>query len=384
MQGQWPRPVAALPRLEVSAAREFAERLISGPVPGNLFGKRGHIEQGPPMSSLSRAPVAGAFCVFALLSACGGGGTNPIAGGNGGGPGATPDPSVSVPATISNNLASFAYVPGANEVRLRINGLDTTPLDAVWTRDPRFDTAGFTAFSVQEDPLDRFFVGLARESASGTARAMVAGDGGQFNRTISGAQYARSGDYAPPISTTQQGSGQVSYAGTYAGITNVGVVDGGGLAPVPVGTAPELLPRQPALVRGQIFLNANFSDNRVNGAIYDRVLVIDATDPSSPTQSLQSVVLVPTDILGGGGFEGKVERWVVHDPNMQEIGTYAGVFAGVGAADMAGAISIAPIYQASGAALTGSFERGIFVLRQCGLSGDDAICDTVQPDISNP
>lgn len=289
----------------------------------------------------------------------GGGGT----GGGGGGTGGS-DATVVVPAGLKNNIQSVTFVPGAtpadSRIRIAIDGLDTTPVEATWTRRPALDVPGYTAFAVQEDPLDRLFVGLAAQSDDGSVRGVLAGDGGQFNRVFAGTTYDRTGTFdAPDASGPGPGNGQVSYAGTYVGLLNGGG-SGTALLPVPPGTDPATRPTEPARVTGDAFVNANFADDQVNGAIFNRVIV------GTGAFGLGSVILLPTAITANGTFEGETELDnVINSPT----GQYGGVFGGTDSAGLAGAISLDQVHDSAGGLLDDILERGIFVLNQCGLAG---------------
>lgn len=324
----------------------------------------------------SVAPLA-----LVLLASCGS--TNPLGGGGGGGGGGgtTPPPAqITVPEVLSKDVTAITYDAANDRLLVQIRGLDTTPVVASWARREALDTAGYRAYAVQEDPLDRLFVGLVAQSGDGSVSAAVAGDGGQFNTFFSGGTYGRTGTFQPP---TAAGSGQVSYAGRYAGLTNIPVPDGDELLPFPDGVSDELRPGQTARVEGDIFLNVNFGDNAVNGAIYNRVLV-------DLDFGLQSVILVPNTIAANGTFAGKAERWVVDDSSMTEIGDYGGVFGGTNAGNVAGIVALERVFYgedildvSAGDVIPNAVERGLFVLRQCGQSGASDICDTVRPDYSN-
>ncbi|WP_084862803.1 hypothetical protein [Salibaculum halophilum] len=334
------------------------------------------------------SPVMITALSLALLAGCGGDGTNPFqeetdgqtgggadpdaGGGDGTGGEAAPDGGVSpdsVPDNVGNNVQSVNYDEASGTFRVTVNSLDTTPRTATYDRTPQLDVPGYTAFSVQEDPLDRFFIGLAATSSDDTSSGAVVLDGGQFNKVFGGAYFERNGPYSPHV-PEQPANGLVSYAGDYAGLSNLTVADGNPdnlLAAVPAGTDPELHPAQPSRVTGQVFLNADFSDGSVNGAIFDRVLEESAT-------SLPSVVLVPEpgNLDGQAGtFTGTVET-----PEQDPIGDYAGVFGGEGATSMSGGISIEGYLDN----VENELEYGVFVLTKCGEPGDAALCDTVNPD----
>ncbi len=319
-----------------------------------------------------------------LLAACDG---NPI------GTGTDPDPVVPVcdvdcpvevddpvtlPTVLAKNLKAIAYNESSDSFRITFTSLDTTPTVATWDRRTALDTVGYRAYVVQEDALDRMFVGLARTSSEGSVTAIAAGDGGQFNRVFQGGSYARNGAWSAPVGTEANGSGQVSYAGTYAGVTNIRAPRPGEILPVDPATAGELIPGQPSRVRGDIFINANFTDNSVNGAIYNRVLV-------DYNFGLQSVILVPTDIEANGSFVGKTERWINDDAQIPLTGDYGGVFGGTNAVAVGGIVALTKLYGTlDGEELPGALEHGVFVLQQCGTAGDAAICDQTAPDIVNP
>lgn len=273
---------------------------------------------------------------------------------------------VVVPADLLGNIQRVAYTPakGATPASLTIaiTGLDTTPVQATWVRTPALDTPGYDAFAVQEDALDRMFVGLAATSADGSVSGTVAGSS-HLNTFVSGTTYSRTGAFTPPQATGGgPATGQVSYAGNYAGILNAGDPSGSGLITPPGTTPPELVVGQPMRVTGTAFLNANFADNTVEGAIYDRVVV-------DTGFGLQSVILIQTGITANGTFAGSVQSPNTASSFAQGVGTYGGVFGGTDAAGVAGAISLTRVNDATGDELKNITERGIFVLNQCGLAG---------------
>jgi hypothetical protein len=161
---------------------------------------------------------------------------------------------------------------------------------------------------------------------------------------------------------SQPDNGLVSYAGTYAGLLNVGTTNG--TLPVPPGTDPSLIPERASRVTGDIFLNADFTDNAVEGAITNR-------QSADLGTVFADVILVPTAIDGNGRFQGSAEA-----PGGQPaIGSYAGLFGGTGATSVAGGTHL----QYFDDRFTNEEERGVFVLTRCGLAGDAPICDGVNP-----
>lgn len=269
-----------------------------------------------------------------------------------------------IPGSLSVNVKAVAY-DGTN-LAMQIEGLDSTPTVVPFTRYGALDVPGYKAYKVQEDALDRMFVALAAESQDGATRAVAVADGGQFQRYYGGGYYERDGAFDRPSIGTGPGAGQVSYAGNYAGVTNVGVPGNPDALPVLPGTNPAVIPDQPARVTGDIFMNVNFEDNLVNGTIYNRVI----TDIGF---ALDDVVLIPTGISDTGTFEGTVEG---EAPNEGDVtGTYGGIFGGTNSSSVAGIVHLT--------AFEGSFdneqEHGVFVLTECSLQPVGGICDQTAP-----
>lgn len=291
------------------------------------------------------------------------------------------------PENIEATVASFSFAEDMSTVSVRITGLDTSPVNAVYARNDRLTEVmgldDYVAYSVQEDALDRFFLALGGMSADGSVSAVAVGDGGQFNQAFQDGQYARTGAFDPPDFESDPASGQVTYVGNYAAVTNLG--SRAGLDLKPVGTLPadytELdLPGQPAQITGVIFLNANFADSLVNGEILNRTLIdIRDADPVFPSgrTSLEKVVLTEGAIDALGEFSGGAEF-----ADESSAGTFAGIFGGEDAAYAAGNTQLswhlsAPFGE------DGEYdieEVGMFVLTQCGKAGARAdICDLVNP-----
>lgn len=281
------------------------------------------------------------------------------------GPPPTPPPSI-VPEAIAGDLTSATFVPPSEgnpngQLLVEIGALDTAPVQAAYQRNPDLDVPGFRAYSIQEDALDRFFAALAARSPDGTSEAVVAIDGGQFNTFYGGATFRQVGEYSPHV-PTQPDNGLVSYAGRYGGLMNVDAPPTE-LRPVPPGTDPALVPGQPSRVSGDVFLNADFTDNAVNGAITNRRWVDYGV-------ALGDVILVPADIAANGSFSGTAET-----PDQDALGTYAGTFGGAGASSAAGGVVLTEFLES----VDNEEERGVFVLGRCGLARDPAICDAVDP-----
>jgi hypothetical protein len=300
------------------------------------------------------------IALFAALAACGDG--NPFTDADE----STPDGTTNgIPESLSSNLQSASYNPSAGTLQLRLTSLDAAPIVATYARTPVLDVDNYQAFTVQDDPLDRHFTALVAQSgdADRSVKAGVVGDGGQFNRFYSGGFYERSGVYDPPGSASAP-VGLVSYAGSYAGVTNLNAPGGPQLLPVPGGTDPSVRPAQAERIDGDIFLNVDFGDGAVNGSVSNRRLIGSGT-------ALPTIVLVEGDIASDGTFLGTVE----YDNDADRvIGDFGGIFGGTDASAVGGIISMNEFFDDAGIASNAERERGVFVLIKCGLPGDDAAC----------
>ena len=266
--------------------------------------------------------------------------------------------------SIAGDLDGGTYSIAAQTLTVRIT-LDATPIDAVYSRNAALDVPGYIAFSQQDDPLDRIFIGMAARSADDSVEGVLAMDGGQFNRFFGGTTFRQIGAYTEAPSGPT--SGLVSYAGNYVGLSNREATSNTIGLPIPAGTDPSLIPDQASRVTGQIFINADFADNAVNGGVYNRVNI-------DRNETLTDLALIVSDIDASGRFLGTVEL----RGGTTSIGSYGGTFGGLNASGVAGGIH-----------LDGDFidnvereeEFGIFVLTQCGLAGDsNTICNGVRPD----
>lgn len=298
------------------------------------------------------------------VAACGGAAVvGPAGDGGGGGSGGTD--AITVPDALKVNLTDVDF--NGTTMKVTIASLDSTPTQVTYDRDTRLDVPGYTAYRMQEDSLDRIFVALGAISDDGSVAAVTVGDGGQFNRYFAGGSYSREGSFDAPTIGTGPAAGQVSYAGSYAAVTNVAAPRDGGSDDVAIpitGSADStLVPGQPSRVTGDIFLNANFSDNSVNGSIYNRQLV-------DYGLTLADVILVPADIASDGTFSGGAEY-----TDQTNIGSYGGVFGGVDAHSVAGLVHLTEFDQT----LENEQEHGVFVLTQCGADNTLPVCSNVAP-----
>ena len=276
-----------------------------------------------------------------------------------------------IPESLAGDLQSFSYNPGDNTITVTGINQDSSPLTATFTRNTAFDTRGYEAYTVQDDPLFRHVIALVRQSGnSGSVTAGVVSTGGQFNRIHNGGYYERSGTYTQPT------TGHVRYVGTYAGITNIQASAGGDLLPVAAGTDPAYLPGQAFTTSGHILINVDFNDNTLEGAITDRVI-------NENGVNLASIALTTGEIADDGTFFGDT---VEYDGDLDtDIGDYGGIFGGPDAEAIGGVVNLTefdnsdhimtdaagnPILDSQGneLILDSELETGTFVLDACGTA----------------
>lgn len=261
---------------------------------------------------------------------------------------------VSADGIVVGNVTSSSFNSTDGTLTVQID-LDGDELLQEYVADGTLD--GYSRFTQQDDSLDRAYTAFAGESSDGSLQATVVIDGGQFNRFFGGGSITQNSYSAPS-------SGLVSYAGGYVGVSNVGPA-----AANPNGADPSLVPGTAAEVTGSVFINADFTDNVMNGAVYDRVL-----DYGGTAVDLQTVVLTVTSIEADGSFTGTVEF-----EDLTSVGSYDGAFGGDDAASVAGVVSLDEGFldgaEIGGVAttqfdeITGEAEYGVFVIDQCPTGG---------------
>lgn len=309
--------------------------------------------------------ILAATAALALLTACGDG--QPFAFGDtgGGGTPTTPATGTTVPTELAQNLYAITYNPngagGAGTLAVDIRSLDASVFNATYVRDASRDIDGYRAFEYREDGNGngRKFLAFVAQSDSGNVTAAAAADGGQFNRYFGGGFYSRSGVYSEPAGTAQPNSAVVRYSGSYAGVITVDTSGNVDYTPGAVQPGGEY-PYQPSAVRGETLIIADFKNDMVNGTIFNRTIISeDGTTVLPSSYDLSDIALTRTEIAADGTFLGTVDpSGNVTTPS--PIGFYGGIFAGVGATDLAGVILINP-YPSN----ANIWEHGIFVIGTC-------------------
>lgn len=323
------------------------------------------------------------LAVMLALAGCSGDGTNPFS------KDSDPDSGeettgITVPAEVAGNVSAMRYDATAQTLTVTGVSLDKVPFQAVYTREAARDAdyGGYQVFMAQDDALDRHATALVLQSdgtaVTGRVRAGVAATPGPRNRYLAGGYFERDGDFDPPAVTAT--SGMVSYAGRYAGLTNAGVRDyGEGILIEPDPSTPdELRPARAAQTTGDVFINADFADNRVEGNIYNRRFV--------PTNAaLPSIVLVASEIDADGTFAGRVEYDLRQSNGAYaglddtEIGNYAGIFGGRDASAVGGVVALNQFDGEDALGFETEQEHGVFVIGKCGTAGASAsVCNDVK------
>lgn len=266
------------------------------------------------------------------------GGIGGVGGSGGSGGGSTGG----IPAELRGNLLSANFNQTAGTLTAVIDPLDASPVTVTFARNAALDRAGYQAFTYQESTSNRLFLALFRTSNNGAVSGGVTASG-QFTEMVWGANYTANSAFSAPAA-----GGLANYSGRYIGTLNSGTA-------VPGPGAP-FNPIQPNRVEGQVLLNADFTNNSVEGGIRNRSVVEGAVP-------LDDLFLTITEITSTGTFEGTVEFG-----DREEAGEYGGTFAGAGGSAVAGIIDVTPVPGDNDI-----LEKGAFVLDRC-VPGDPPPC----------
>ena len=290
----------------------------------------------------------------ALLSACGG---NPFSTTTPVDPGDTSG--LTVDTKVAINLRAIVYNPAdGGSLQVNMNGLVGDNKNVTFVRNGALDVTGYEAYTFQNATTQRSFIALVANNANGTLRATTVSDGGQFNRHFAGGTFARLDLYTAP-------TGQFSYAGTYAGVFAPGTAS----SDLPAGLESDT----PYRVSGDALINANFANAFVEGGVANRWLLdangehIDLNgDSVVDDEDMLPAITFPSMTIGSSGqFLGDVELF---GKPSSSIGTVNGLFGGLLATDVAGAIVIHPTGD------SGIWEHGVFNLPQCGEANASPLC----------
>ncbi|WP_238364314.1 hypothetical protein [Mesobacterium pallidum] len=314
----------------------------------------------------------------ALLVACGeGDGTNPFSGDtetNEESTDSTNTGEVEVSAAIRGDLDAIYYNALQNTVVVEGLTLDEEPFNTLYTRraDQDANYNGYHVYMAQDDPLDRHTTALVLQSGGttfeGVVRAGIAVTGGVRNRIFGGGYFERDGDYEPV--PTGPDEGLVTYAGKYAGLTNIGLYDYTILQVPDAGTPNELRTTRAAQTTGDIFINVDFNDMEVEGNVYNRRLEHNGL-------ALPSIVLIATELGDDGVFNGaSIEYEGVIN---KDIGDYAGILGGPESRALGGSLKLDE-WDGEGDPLgyENELEWGVFVLERCGTQhSNESVCSQV-------
>lgn len=277
-----------------------------------------------------------------------------------------------IPEVLRQDVSSIGFDPGdpddPTDDVLTIEGvsLDDSPFSARYTRNTNLDVDGYQAYVSQDDRLSRMYVAVAATSADGSVQAGSVSDGGQFNEFFSGNFYERLVPLTRPSTTDDDG--QVSYAGTYAGVTNLDDIGQAERLPLEPGDPDEAQPSQPRQTSGKVFVNVDFANDVVSGTIYDR----EFTD-GKPMASLS---LKAGALDENGEFLGEIE--FSGRPADGKQGDYGGILGGTNASALAGVIHLDNVFVGEvNDPLDSNFDKevGSFVIPRCGTDTAPDICD---------
>ncbi|NUB44134.1 hypothetical protein GEU84_007055 [Fertoebacter nigrum] len=260
-----------------------------------------------------------------------------------------------VPDSVAGRLVSATYEPGADTILVNIRSQDDPSVEAVYTRDARYDVEDYFGYTSQETTSNRITVALVKQV--GNTKAAVALNG-QFAEYYAGGTFSREGLFNLPTSGV---GNSANYSGTYTGLLNAG--------PTVSGPGGDLDPIQPRQTTGRALITADFAKMELSGGIDQRRV----TGTDGDAGALPTALLRTTDISTDGRFEGIVTVRDDEDGSLQDAGDYAGLFGGANAREIAALLVFNPI--PTNQAL---FEHGLLVLPSCATGGGPA-CPVASP-----
>ena len=252
------------------------------------------------------------------------------------------------------NGVTFARRAGG-PISLNIDSQDAAALNGSYARDTSLDVGKYKAYTHQETGSNRYVIALVSDELD-SAKAVLAVDGGQFANYHGGGVYTRAEVFTRPSSPAgaQQ---KFNYSGTYAGMVNFG-------PETPDGPGGDLNPTQAYRTKGRVLITADFEEMLLSGGI-DKRRVVDTGD------RLATQMMYEGDIDDAGNFTGKMQRVDVDETtgegSLVDSGSYAGIFAGPNASEIAALYVFKPIQGNDTAE-----ERGIFTSDNCVIAGGPA------------
>jgi hypothetical protein len=185
-------------------------------------------------------------------------------------------------------------------------------------------------------------------------KGLVAVEGGQFANYHGGGDFVRADVFSIPASGVGP---KYTYSGSYVGMMNIGV-------PLP-GPGGDLDPVRAYRTTGRALITADFTEMSVSGGVDGRAIVDKLYDDKGnvdPTLNpLDTISLFETGVTSDGTFKGKVRIGTT------DVGDYAGIFAGLDAAQVATLLVFHP-YLSSQVIM----EHGLIVLDNCASAGGPA------------
>lgn len=252
------------------------------------------------------------------------------------------------------NGVTFASTPNG-PISLNIDAQDAVTLEGTYTRDASLDVGKYKAYSYQDTGSNRKVVALVSDELD-SARAVLAVDGGQFANYHGGGVYTRAEAFTQPVATNDR-LRAFNYSGTYVGMVNFGT-------PTPGGPGGSLNPTQAFRTEGRILVTANFAEMSVSGGIDGRRIIdIDF--------ALADQMMDLGRIDAAGNFTGTMKRRDVDETTgagrLTDSGSYAGIFAGPNASEIAALYVFQPIQGNPDAE-----ERGMFTSDNCVIENGPA------------
>ncbi len=179
------------------------------------------------------------------------------------------------------------------------------------------DVPGYKAYSPTNGNLDNYIAYYGTSSTGNVSSAIVA-QGGYADHGHAGAGYARSGSVNLP-STTQR----AFYNGSYVGLRTVAdPTVAGGIGPIDI-------------IKGDVQMEADFSDNKLRGFIVNRLLTQDESKVglSSSVTLIEGNIDRTEAIVSDGTINGTI--------NGEDLGgTWQALFGGPDGGEVAGVVVI--------------------------------------------